>query len=226
MGNDLNMKKTLVLAFTMLALAACDKNVGSTTVTSRGMGPRTALAQSMGYNQQLGSAQLQGIVRSDPSNQSGFQDAVVGFLSTDVKPEYVGTVSAAGQYNSGVWFGGRVALASGSLRTMGGGQVPVSSNGQFQIQVIDFTPQYPNAPRIPPFTFSHADGYVSGNTAEITFSDSYGSVTLSGTIDSTSNRFVGQMSYDNNVNIDSSQQGAAGVLGDFAIPICSFFVCN
>jgi hypothetical protein len=227
MGFEYNLKKFLALGITVFALAACgDKNEGSTNVTSRGMGPRTALANSMNYNGAGSTSQMQGIVRSGASNQNGFQQAAVDFVSTDVQPQYVGYVSATGQNNSGILFGGRVGLASGSLRNVGGGQVPITSNSTFQIQVVDYTPQYPNSPLIPPFVFNHAEGYISGNMAQITFSDSYGSVSLEGTIDSTSGRFVGQMTFDNNVNIDPNQPGHAGNLGDFIIPICSFFVCN
>jgi hypothetical protein len=225
MKKTMNMKKVFALGLTLLALAACDKNEGTSTITSRGTGPRISSANAAGGAYASG-VQMQGVVKSDASNQNSFQEAVVGFLSTDVQASYIGYVSATGQYNSGVLIGGRVNLASGSLRTLGGGQSPVASNGRFQIQVIDYNPQYPNAAPIPPFIFTRADGYVSGNSAQITFSDSYGSVMLQGTLDSVSGRFVGQISYDNNVNIEAGQQGAAGTLGDFAIPICSFFVCN
>jgi hypothetical protein len=151
-------------------------------------------------------------------------------LSTDVLPQYVGQVSASGQGNSGVRFGGRVGLINGSLGSIlggyGGGYAMIAGNSQLIIQVIDYLPQYPDAPLIPPFIFGQAQGQIMGNQAQITFSDRYGQVTLQGYLNMQNNSFEGTISYDNNISIDGSTPGAAGTLGNFSVPICAFFACQ
>lgn len=222
------MKKSLALTGALVALAGCQKNDGSTQVSSRisAYGPRAA--SSAGYS--VAGTSLAGRVYFDASGQQGFEEAVKDFLSTDVLWNYVGYVSATGQYNTGVYFGGQVAPVTGSLRTLSGGTVAIASNSRLVIQVIDSWPQAPNTPVLPPFIFNRADGYISGNTAQITFSDNYGSITFSGYINTSTNRFEGNsydsVRFDNTENINPSDSPHAGNLGGFSIPLCSFFVCN
>lgn len=214
------LKKFFAFTFAALALAGCQKNEESTPLASRAFGPRGSIGSMYGVN----SGSLTGRVYSDPNYQQEFQDAVTGFLSTDVNPQYVGLVSAAGQNNSGVFIAGRVVLSSGSLRSFSGAYADVNPNSSFTIQVRDYSSQYPNAPALPPFTFSRAQGMIQGNQAQITFGDNYGSVTLTGVINQ--NTFDGEITFDNSVTFDGSRPGAAGTLGNFSIPTCSFFSCN
>jgi hypothetical protein len=216
-----SFKKIASLIVMVAALACCQKKEGSVNVNSRGVGPRTWASQSMNAS----GLQLRGKVFSDAYNQSNFEQAVKGFLETDVRPEYIGFVSATpGQNNSGVFFGGRVAPSSGTLRNAQGYNITVASNSRFVIQVFDAWAGNQSTTLIPPFVFSSAQGTISGNQVDITFYDNYGSVTLRGQYDQSV--FRGWMSYDNKIKYDGTQPGAAGELGNFEIATCEFFVCN
>lgn len=214
------LKRYIAFSLVLVALTGCQNKNEEAPILSRAIGPRGALGANYGIN----GASLTGKIFTDPSYQQEFQDAVTGFLSTDVNPQYVGLVSATGRNNSGVYFAGRVALSTGSLRTFTGSYADIHPNSSLSIQVRDYSPQYPNAPALPPFTFSRAQGVIQGNQAEIIFGDSYGTVTMVGII--TQNTFEGEISYDNSVSYDGSKSGAAGTLGNFSVPTCSFFSCN
>jgi len=89
-----------------------------------------------------------------------------------------------------------------------------------------FSTQFRRNRTTPAFTFQKARGQLVGNQAQITFYDSYGEITLNGFLNSAGSTFDGSISYDNNVNFDGSTPGAAGTLGSFSIPVCSFFSCQ
>lgn len=224
LGSDVQKRRltgqrSCALIFSCLALAACQNNSGSTPVASRAAGPRITANSA----NTAAASTLVGQVYSNATYQSQFQDAATGFLSTDVNPLYVGTISDTGQNNSGVYFSGKVSLAGMNLSGYTG-SATISGTSTFTIQVRDYVSQYPSTSWIPPFTFYTAQGTLNGSQAQIVFSDSYGSVTLSGTVSQTT--FQGTISYDNGILYDGTRPGAAGTLGNFTIPICSFFVCN
>lgn len=215
------MKRVFGLLLAAALLAGCQRQNNSAPISSA-TGLRFAANQATAYN----TGSLPGRIYADPSQQAGFQQAAVGFLSTDVPPQYVGMVSAAGTGNSGIRFGGQVGLSSGSLRTYDGSYATLDPRSQIIIQVFDQANQYGQVPPIPPLRFSSASGMISGNQVQVTFSDTYGSVTLQGYINTPANTFDGYASYDNNVRWDGSSPGSAGNLGNFTVPLCNFFVCN
>lgn len=204
----------LALCFT---LTACGEKNNRTAVAMRDAGPRASDQAA------IANTSFEGRVFTNSSYQSQFQDVVVGLLSTHVRPEYIGFVSANGQNNSGVTFGGQITLTNGSiLNGMGG---TIANTSRLAVQVRDYAPQSPDVPAFL-IQLTNAQGLVSGNFVEVTFSDAYGAIMLRGQINTLQRTFTGTMSYDNNVLHDGSRPGAAGTLGDFQIPLCSIFVCN
>ena len=212
--------KGLLLIVAALGLTACqEKKDPRQGITTRGTGPRAANQAA------AGGVQLQGRVQADPSYQQYFQDAVNGLLSTDVRPDYIGFVSANGQNNSGVFIGGQIVISGGTLANFNGSGT-IASQSRIVIQVRDFFPQMPNAPALPAIALSNAQGSINGNYVEVMFSDGFGSITLSGYIDTYQRVFTGTVKYDNQILYDGSRPGAAGELGDFMIPMCSIFQCQ
>lgn len=210
--------KALILTLLVGVLAACQEKDNRSSVVVRAVGPRVQSQTS-----QPDTSNLQGRIYTDPYYQQGFQEAVVGLLSTDIRPEYIGYVSANGQNGSGVFFGGRVRLTSGSLTTGFGGVI--ASDSSIVIQVRDYAPQFQNVPPLPAIELKTAQGQISGNDVQIVFWDAYGAIEMRGQIDSARGVFTGVIKYDNNITYDGRQPGAAGNLGNFSIPICSFFAC-
>jgi hypothetical protein len=219
--NTSKLKATVALCIP-LALTACPSSSGNQASAPAPVGPRTALASTLSAS----GMQLVGTVSSDAPHQAQFQAAVVGFLSTDLSPSYIGTVNVSPSSTSGVFFGGQVTLSTGSMKSYTGQNATISPTSQFAIQVIDSNPSVPNTPAIPAFVFQKAAGTLQGMTAQLQFSDTYGTITMAGTVDTTKNLFTGTMAFDNNVLYDGSTPGHAGNLGNFSIPLCQFFVCN
>jgi len=210
--------KALILTLMVGVLAACQPPENKSPVVVRGVGPRVENQPG-----QPNTSNLPGRVFANPYYQQAFQEAVVGLLSTDVRPEYIGHVSATGENGSGVFFGGQVKLTSGSILSGAGGVI--AGDSHIVIQVRDYVPQHQNAPPLPAIQLRAAQGQVWGNQVQIVFWDAYGAVELSGQIDTQRQVFTGVMKYENYILYDGSSPGAAGTLGDFTIPICSFFMC-
>jgi hypothetical protein len=210
------LKKSLLLTFAVLSLAACQKKEDSTAISTAGRVPRGAY-DSLYANGANPNTKLVGKVVRASSEQDEFDAGVRGFLSSTLPEDYVGYVDAQGQYNTGVFFGGRVVTRGAS----GGYQIDPSS--QIMIVVKDY---FQNQTNVQPIAWylSNASGQISGNTAIIRFQDALGYVELQGSFDQ--NYFEGDFLYDNNRRYDGSTPGAAGAIGHFVIPTCQFFVCQ
>lgn len=221
MGKTNSIKLAALLVLT-IGLSACgDKKDQSQQVSVRGPDPRAAMSAAQAAN-----VNVPGRITADPTYQQEFQLAVTDFLSASIRPDYVGFVSASGQNNSGVFFGGVVNFTNGSLRNGLGASLTVAPNSKIVLQIRDYVQQYPNAPALPPTALGNGQGTVTGTDVQLQFSDQFGTVQLTGTLDTARNMFYGSISYDNNVMYDGTRPGHAGTLGDFQIPICSFFNCN
>lgn len=217
-------KRIVGLMVLALSLTACQQKKESASVAVQGRYTRAA-----DYNGGTsgGITSLNGYIYADESHQQGFQEAVTGFLDASVPSEYVGYVSAMGRDNTGVYFGGRVQLASGALRGAVSGRVNVQTTSRLLITVFDeFSGQRDQSgqeiPPVPVF-FPSAQGYVTGNSAVIRFQDDYGWVEMQGQFDNS--YFRGTIAWDNQRRYDGAQ-GSAGTLGSFEVPTCEFFQCN
>jgi len=212
------LTRVLGLFLSVLLLVSCQNNNNSKSASIVG-GPRFAANAVTGVVGNLAGK----IYSTDVSQQAGFQQATQGFLSTDLPPEYVGPVNING---SGIRFSGRVAITNGSLRTYDGTNAVIHSASSITIQVTDQATGSRQSSPIPAIQFRQAQGQLMGNQAQITLGDAFGSVTFVGVLNTTSNTFEGNVSYDNNIRWDGSSPGSAGNLGSFSIPLCSFFVCH
>ncbi len=215
--NAANAMTAMLLTLMVGFLAACSPPESRSPVVVRAVGPRTQ------GQAQPDTSNLPGRIYSSASYQHAFEEAVKGLLSTDIRPEYIGYVSATGENGSGVFFGGQVRLVNGSITSGFGGTI--ANDSHIIIQVRDYIPNMSNVPILPAIQLRAAQGQVSGNYAQIVFYDGYGMVQLTGYIDIQRQLFTGIVKYDNYVLYDGSRPGAAGTLGDFSIPLCSFFAC-
>lgn len=221
MGQGKNAASTiraLILTLMVGLLAACQPPENKSPVVVRAVGPRVESQPG-----QPDTSNLPGRVYTNPYYQQAFQEAVIGLLSTDIRPEYIGYVSATGENGSGVFFGGHVKLTSGSV--LGGTGGVIAGDSHIVIHVRDHVPQHQNPPPLPAIQLRAAQGQIWGNNVQIVFWDAYGAVELTGQIDAQRQVFTGVMKYDNYILYDGSRPGAAGTLGDFTIPLCSFFAC-
>ncbi len=216
--NNKSLMKIVGLILAMFALAGCQKDKASVTMSSSFMGVRGA---SGVQNQAAMSLSTPGVVYSDVTNQNAFQQAVAGLLSTDTPEESVGFVSCRAENNTGVFIGGRVGVNGGVLNSTSWGSVGVDPNSLLLITVYHSNAGAAGLPKLP---FNRATGYISGQSAIIEFSDAYGSIKMQGTFNA--QRFQGTISFDNGIRYDGARPGAAGTLGYFDIGTCEFFRCN
>ncbi len=216
------VRQVTVAAFALAVLGGCTKQEGATPITTSGRGVSPTGAATLGNGRSLN-----GWVFS-PGNQDLFQEAVVGLVDSKAPADYVGFVSADAN-GTGVFLAGRVELQSGVLNVNSSTQMNIRSDSALVLAVFDeYTGRVAqDGKKVEPFTFDYnqASGTISGNTVRsLTFTGPTGSVTLSGSFDS--KYFRGTISYDNRIRYDGSSTGAAGTLGDFAVPTCEFFRCQ
>lgn len=224
MRKQMRMSPSLLgLLVTAVMLVGCAKKDEGTPISSRNNGPRALMTG----NQSLTTGSLQGKIYANPMYQTEFQETMVEFLSASTDPRYIGMISAVPQANSGVRFSGRVSLSNGNIRNIGmtGGFADISMSSSIAIQVQDFAPQFPNMAALPAVIVNRARGQFVNNEAQIEFADNFGAITLQGAI--VGNVFRGVISFVNYVRFDGSAANPdTYTMGDFEIPVCSFFVCN
>jgi hypothetical protein len=170
----------------------------------------------------VGNYQISGRITSSSTYQDQFQEAVRSFLSASIGSNYIGYVSATGANNTGVYFGGKVALQSGPLRGTNQ-QSAITGNSPIMVAVYDYFPGVSTGGPIA-VAFANSEGTVSGNYARLRFFDDYGSVTMEGQFDG--NTFTGAFKYETKDIYNGTDQTLWGTMGDFQIPTCQFFVCQ
>lgn len=215
------MQKIVVLVLVAFSMTACQKNnSGSAPIEARG-----GVSRAGHYSDpaQVG-LQLNGVVFSEARYQEDFNHSVRDFLGASIPKEYIGYVSARAENNTGVFIGGQVDLANGQgLRSIVGSRMEITPSSRLVVAVYDYWPNQSGVEPIPPVYFTSSSGYVSGNSAELMFRDSYGYVKLSGQFND--QVFAGTISYYNERNHDGSRQSQPRVLGNFELPTCQFFRC-
>lgn len=213
-----------MVAMAAFVLSACQKNNDTAPISvARDGGGTGAIAQGQHAGLQLNAA-----IYTDSSNQQGFQEAIAGFADAIVPENYIGFVGARGEGNTGAFLGGRVALTGGSLGSNSQTQVNITSNSVLQIVIYDeFVGKTDDQGAvIPPIArfFQNSSGYVRGNYVYLKFADEFGFVEMEGQFDAT--HFYGEISYDNQRTETPNGTPAAGIMGNFSVEKCQFFVCN
>lgn len=203
----------LVMAFLALALVvACGKkkdNDQAQVEAARGVRGGTegaaggsTLPSGQAYNPGPGVA-----VYVDDQSAATFDNAVKLLVSATVDPQQVGHVDN----RAGVIMQGEVLIDrnTGRLNT---------ANSKIQLTITDDMTDA-NGNRYEPIVIKvlGTSGTAMNGTANLVFSDSYGSINISGTYDSTT--FRGNVSFQNTGKQMTS-------LGRFEIPVCNFFNCQ
>jgi hypothetical protein len=171
--------------------------------------------------QQMGS--FNGQIGTQAAYGQEFTESVRGLYSMVLPEEYVGPVSPT----DGVRFFGQVRANGPISQAVNSGMRLDISAGRLAIQARD---QWggSNVEPLPAIPYDNASGYISGNYAEIRFSNPRGAVLLRGQFNQ--QEFIGVVEYENSYQANTggaaSGYGAAGTLGDFRVPTCQFFSCN
>lgn len=214
------MKRFLAITFALIALSGCQKPDNSTPISSRDVSPRSQ--GHAGGTSTVGTIELRGAVFSSASSQNMFNEQVRSFLEATMPRDYVGYVDAMGQYNTGVYIGGRINLDNGQGIRPGSTNGNIAANSEFVVSVFDYW-ENETPPPIPPVYFKKAQGWVNGQRAFLKFWDDYGSVELEGTF--SGEFFTGTFDYDTQRTWDNNE-GRAGTIGQFKIRTCDLFRCQ
>lgn len=148
-----------------------------------------------------------------------FRDSVAGLISATVNPSQLGSIAnSQPDASTGVDVQLHLALSNGQLNVSG---------SQLQLTIYDSFVGTMNSDgtQVMPITLGLSpavSGQVnqSSRTFNITFSDSYGSVTLQGAWNDST--VQGTISYSNTQNAAGGSP-ASGMLGNFLAPTCGVF---
>lgn len=194
---------------------------------------QTPQGQSPVNKDNTGEAGTWGEITRGYQSQQQFQYQVQNFVSNlkeaDGSPIALGSISGDSGQTTGIRFWGSVGL-TGPFQVNGGNNLQVTSQGSaLRISIVDSYVGQQNAEgetitEIPIYIASGVEGFVSvtgvvqGNTAQITYTDGFGTITLHGSFNS--NWFYGTVSFRNN------SPAVQGSLGTFIVQTCGFFKCN
>jgi hypothetical protein len=211
---------TLTLVVFAIAVAGCQKANDTTRIGNSG--PRSGGVTNTSIPNNL---VLNGVVTTDQSYQSAFQQAVKDFMEAQIDPQYVGFVSSQGADQTGVFVAGRVELANGQPLSMNqnAGTINILPTSELLVAVYDKFSNQSNLPALPVTYLRQATGYIQGNQVFIEFFDQYGRVKLEGTFNSQNATL--RFTYDTQRTFDG-KQGYQGVMGDLHVPTCQFFRCQ
>lgn len=199
--------KLMVASLALVSAVACGKK-GSGAATAK---PReratvsTNVPMGVGNNGQISVLQFQG-------TSAQTEQVVRAFLSPNLNPEAVGTIEKI--------------EVSGKVTVQANGQV--SSNSAIQLVVYDSLVGKLDSEtntHFGPITvaLTNATGTAFNGNVNITFSDSLGTITVTGSWVNSGN-FSGTVSFKNN---NANYNGmSSGTLGTVSLPTCGFFVCS
>lgn len=177
-----------------------------------------------------GEGGLPGTVWIENSNMDGqFQDDVYGLTTAKGDPDgsgeeglYLGNVSGVCSASTGVRFMGEVNV-DGGFRKGQNNVGRISNSAEFLLVIFDDNAV--NNPEIPGIGFygSKAVGYVDNYYAQVEIYWNGGTIALEGEIKGED--FMGEIHYRNSKHFDGKSP-EQGKLGNFIIPVCSFFKCQ
>ncbi len=214
-----------ILIATLFALVGCSKKEEGTAQRGEGISlyPTNGLTSQGVLNGGVGTSagfNLYGIVYSN-----NMQQAIQNFMYPTTSPSGIGTIASQPDGRTGVIFGGDISLSNGQgVNRIGYSNVQITPASKLLIGIYD---SYSIGAEPIVVYFTQGSGFVSGNSAQITFGDEIGEVTLNGSLGS--QYFEGTMTYDNYATVfaDGHQVAADhGTIGQFRIPKCKIFKCN
>lgn len=205
-----------IAAAVVLSLIACGKNKGDSNVSVSGtpvvQGTYTAGPSGLPTGQ-AGVSKSTGAKVTSSLDVTSFTDQVKGLLGADpsVNLNNIGTVNN----QNGVDLFGEV-----SVNATNGAIMPAGWNGaSSRIQLVITDSKVAEGQKPISIIMAQGSGGASNGSARLTFSDSYGQITIQGTYNATT--FTGTVGYSN-----TSGNRRSGTIGNFSIPTCAFFVCQ
>lgn len=208
------MKKIMMILVAMTALVACSKSNDSRPARANG---NVGVSGGGSSSTCTTAGQATGRVYDNGVSGTSFEQRVKGLLSASVDPQYFGTISGNGNdAQTGVTIEGR-------LRYDSNGNILLDQTNLKLIVTDSYVGQKDsNGATIQayPIQFSTASSgnmNLSTKTFTVLFKDSYGEVTVTGTVNGSV--VSGSISYNNYVSYDNSTP-ASGSLGAYQIATC------
>jgi len=214
-----NIRKIMTILIAVAALSACSKKENSGITARDGV----AGALAVETNVPTCAPTQQSVGRVYENNASGssytFEQRAKGLIAATVDPQNFGTISGdPNDAQNGITIEGR-------LRYDANGAV-ILDQTNMRLMVYDSYVGQKDSSGTPiqpyPINFNAAtSGTVNVSTKQFTvlFKDSYGEVTVTGTINNST--VVGTISYANTTNFNGGQ-GSSAVLGGFTINTCAW----
>jgi hypothetical protein len=212
------IRKIMTILVAVAALSACSKKEDSGVTARAGVG-----ALGVNSNVSTCTSTQQSIGRVYENNASGssysFEQRAKGLLSATLNPEVFGTISGnPNEAQSGVTIEGRLRYdANGAV-------ILEQSNLRLTIYDSYVGQKDSSGAAIQPYPINFnaaSSGTVNVSTKQFTvlFKDTYGEVTVTGTVNNST--VVGSISYTNYSSYNGGQ-GASAVLGGFTINTCAW----
>jgi hypothetical protein len=206
------MKKILIL-LPLLFLAACNPNKEASRSATRSNISGTI--GGLGTVQCANGTSSAGSIYDSGSTSNSFEERVKALLSANVAATEVGQISSAPSDTTGVRFTGIIKLDSNGA--------VVQASSSLLIKVYDSYVLNGSGEAIPiefsPAKNSQIQGQfnITTGVGSVKFSDSYGSITLNGTI--SAQTFSGVVQFQNSANVNGGT-AASGTLGQFYVARC------
>lgn len=191
---------------------------------------RTAGGAAVRSFDNLSSSRAVGILGADPEYQEEFQEAIQDFFRPQMNPEYMGYVSASEESETGARFVGDITLSGTTLYSDSMPRTSIqTSRAKLAIVVWDdLVGQADDKGNvIGPVGASYSSassGFVEGNWAEITFTDSHRTVTLKGEFDA--EYFHGDLEWSLKGDYSEYCSDSAPCSVGFIVETCGFFRCG
>lgn len=199
--------KSLAVVGIIISLMACGKKGSDGASVNSPRDPRVSGPMVTPTGQ--GSPGAVSNIQFATAQAAQIKDAVQVLVSATMDPSAVGDINSI--------------EVSGNIGFQSNGQV--TNDSAFQIVIKDsYVGTTDDGTQIDPIVIrvSNATGTVYNGKANITFSDSYGTIIVTGTWDQ-SNTFNGVVNFQNKTSKVANKTN--GTLGGFNIPVCSFFRC-
>lgn len=233
-----NLRLILITILLGTGLAACSKKSGNKETIALRPGDRGAAAPTTNMPQPGATApgvqnkQWSAVLRQGMS-QENFQAQTEYLLSANVdifaSPKRVGAVSGDNGQSTGIRLAAYIPTQAPVQRNGSNSTTVVPQGSELLMVIWDSYSGQKDSTGAPIYGFDFAlsgsaAGTVSGNRVDVTFTDSYGKIRLTGDI--FGEDFYGEVIYDNNKYFDGYTPGARSTLGFFYAKTCAIFKCQ
>jgi hypothetical protein len=200
-------KVALLVGAVMMTAVACNKKSADGASVSNGRDRVNVNANGMLPSGQGSTGTQSALITFSDSQKSAMRNAVQVLVAPTMPADSVGDINSV--------------EVTGNVGFQSNGQV--TNDSVIQLVIRDSYVGNVDGQTIDPITIRirGATGSISNPQANMTFSDEYGTITVTGTW--TAQTFTGTVSF---VNRKAAENGDnKGTLGQFSIATCSFFRC-